>query len=139
MIILDTNVLSELIRPAANPTVWQWVGAQAPGSLHTTAVTRAEMLYGARQLPAGKRQQQLLASVEGMFDEDFAGRVLPFDSGAADAYAHIAAARKLAGRPISPFDAQIAAIALANGAELATRNVEDFQDCGLEVINPWQA
>ena len=139
MIILDTNVLSEVLRNAADPVVMRWLAAQAPGSLHTTAVTRAEMQYGARQLPAGKRQQRLLASVSAMFDEDFGERVLPFDSDAADAYARIAAQRKQAGKPISQFDAQIAAITFANGGKLATRNVEDFKGCGIEVINPWQA
>ncbi len=87
----------------------------------------------------GKRQQQLQASLAAMFDEDFANRVLPFDSAAADAYAHIAADRKQARRPISQFDAQIAAIALASGGDLATRDVGDFKDCGVSVINPWQA
>ncbi|MBC7604987.1 MAG: type II toxin-antitoxin system VapC family toxin [Ramlibacter sp.] len=137
MIVLDTNVLSELIRPTADPVVLRWLAAQVPGSLHTTAVTRAEMLYGARQLPTGKRQQQLLSSVSAMFDEDFGERVLPFDSDAADVYARIAAERKQAGKPISQFDAQIAAITFANGGALATRNVVDFKGCGIEVVNPW--
>lgn len=138
MIVLDTNVLSELLRIAADPNVLRWVASQAPGRLYTTAVTRAEMLYGARLLPLGKRQQQLQASLAAMFDEDFASRVLPFDSAAADAYAHIAADRKQVGQPISQFDAQIAAIALANDGDLATRNVGDFKGCGVSVINPWQ-
>lgn len=137
MIVLDTNVLSELLRAAADPAVLRWVAAQVPGSLHTTAVTQAEMLYGARQIAPGKRQQQLLASMSAMFEEDFTERVLPFDSDAADAYARIAAERKRVGKPISQFDAQIAAITLVNGAVLATRNVGDFKSCGLEVINPW--
>ena len=96
------------------------------------------MLYGARLLQPGKRQQRLEASVAAMFDEDFASRVLPFNAAAADAYARIAANRKQAGQPISQFDAQIAAIALANGGNLATRNVGDFNGCGVSVINPWQ-
>jgi predicted nucleic acid-binding protein len=137
MIVLDTNVLSELLRTAADPAVLQWVAAQVPGSIHTTAVTQAEMLYGARQLAVGKKQQQLLAGVTAMFNEDFAERVLPFDSDAADAYSRIAAERKRSGKPISQFDAQIAAITRANGGVLATRNVGDFKDCGIEVINPW--
>ncbi|WP_372721992.1 type II toxin-antitoxin system VapC family toxin [Immundisolibacter sp.] len=138
MIVLDTNVLSELLRIAADPAVLRWVAAQAPGHLYTTALTRAEMLYGARLLPPGKRQQQLQASVVAMFDEDFANRVLPFDTVAADAYARIAADRRQAGRPMSQFDAQIAAIVLANRGELATRNVDDFEGCGVSVVNPWQ-
>jgi predicted nucleic acid-binding protein len=138
MIVLDTNVLSELLRTAADPAVLRWMAAQAPGRMYTTAVTRAEMLYGARLLPPGKRQQRLEAGLAAMFDEDFASRVLPFDAAAADAYARIAADRKQAGRPISQFDAQIAAIALANGGDLATRNGDDFKGCGVSVVNPWQ-
>lgn len=138
MIVLDTNVLSELLRTAANPAVLRWVAGQTAGSFYTTAVTRAEMLYGVRLLEPGKRRQQLEISVAAMFDEDFSSHVLPFDAGAADAYARIAANRKQAGHPISQFDAQIAAIALSNGGALATRNVADFEGCGLIVINPWQ-
>jgi len=139
MIVLDTNVLSELLRADPDPDVLRWLASQPPGSLHTTSVTQAEMLYGARKLAAGKRHQQLLAGVSAIFDEDFDARVLAFDSAAADAYARIAAKRKLAGKPISQFDAQIAAIALANNGELATRNVDDFKGCGVQVINPWLA
>jgi len=105
--------------------------------LFVSAVTQAEMLLGARLLPASKRRQQLQEALDSMFAEDFAGRVLPFDSAAAAAYAELVATRRGAGGPISQFDAQIAAIALSRRVGLATRNVSDFEDCGLAVNNPW--
>ncbi len=101
------------------------------------AITEAELLYGAALLPSGKRRSALTAEIEGMLEEDFGGRILPFDRLAAQAFAAIAAARRGAGRPISQADAQIAAIARSRGASLATRNVPDFDSCGVEVINPW--
>jgi hypothetical protein len=97
------------------------------------------MLLGARFLPRSKRRQQLETALDTMFREDFAGRVLPFDSAAAAAYAAVVAARRSADRPISQFDAQIAAIALSRRAGLATRNVSDFEECGLTLTNPWSA
>lgn len=139
MIILDTNVLSELLRSSPDPSVIRWTAAQSAAQLCTTAVTRAEMLYGVYLLPAGQRRQQMHLAVMGLFEEDFAGRVLPFDNRAADGFARIASDRRCSGRPISQFDAQIAAIALANNAELATRNPSDFEHCGLHLIDPWQA
>ena len=135
--LLDTNVLSELLRAQPEPAVLAWFSAQQPDSLFVSAVTQAEMLLGARLLPAGKRRQQLQQALDGMFREDFAGRVLPFDAAAASGYAQVVHARRNAGRPISQFDAQIAAIALCRGAGLATRNVADFEGCGLAVDNPW--
>jgi toxin FitB len=100
-------------------------------------VTRGDLFYGVRLLPDGQRKVALLAAVRGMFETDLAGQVLNFDSDAADAYAEIAASRKAAGRPISQFDALIAAVARSRGASLATRNVRDFVDCGIEIIDPW--
>ena len=135
--LLDTNVLSELLRAQPEPAVLAWFSAQQPDSLFVSAVTQAEMLLGARLLPAGKHRQQLHQALDGMFREDFAGRVLPFDAAAASGYAQVVHARRNAGRPISQFDAQIAAIALCRGAGLATRNVADFEGCGLAVDNPW--
>ncbi len=137
MIVLDTNVVSELMRAAPAPAVVRWVAAQPAPSLYTTSVTQAEVLHGVRLLPAGKRRTAMEAAAEAMFREDFAGRVLPFGSDAARAYARIAAERARLGRPISQFDAQIAAIAHASGAELATRNVADFAKCGVHVVDPW--
>ena len=138
MIVLDTNVLSELLRAAPDPAVVRWAASQPLETLFTTTVTQAEMLYGIKLLPAGQRRQQLEDAVTALFDEDFAGRVLPFDGEAATAYARIAAERKQSGHPISQFDAQIAAIGQTRGGRLATRNVADFERCGLDIFNPWQ-
>ncbi len=135
--ILDTNVLSELLRAQPQPAVLAWFAEQPGDSLFVSAVTQAEMLLGARLLPCSKRRQQLETALDTMFREDFAGRLLPFDSAAAAAYAAVVAAHRSAGRPISQFDAQIAAIALSRRVVLATRNVSDFEGCGLTLTNPW--
>ena len=137
--LLDTNVLSELLRSAPEPTVLAWFAGQASETLFVSAVTQAEMSLGVRLMPAGKRRASLQAALAAMFSEDFAGRILPFDSAAVPAYVDIVSARRGAGRPISQFDAQIAAIALHAGAKLATRNVHDFENCGVTVVNPWIA
>lgn len=139
MIVLDTNVLSELMRPAPSVTVLRWVAGYPAASLFTTAVTQAEILFGLALLPEGRRRSDLLAATKQMFAEDFAGRVLPFDTVAATAFALIAAGRRQKGRPTSVFDAQIAAIASSRGAALATRNVADFVECGLSIVNPWES
>ncbi len=137
MIILDTNVLSETLRSAPNPRVIEWFRAQRRAALFTTTITRAEILYGLGLLADGSRKQGLAAAIQAIFDEDFAGRLLSFDSDAADLYATIAVSRKGAGKQISQFDAMIAAVARSAGATLATRNVKDFVDCGITVIDPW--
>lgn len=138
MIVLDTNVLSEILRPAPDTEVLDWMAAQSNAALFTTTVTRGELFYGIRLLPEGQRRHNLQDAVQAIFEQDFAGRVLSFDNEAADAYAHIASARRQAGNPISQFDAMIAAMAFSRGASLATRNVRDFVDCGCQVINPWE-
>lgn len=137
MIVLDTNVLSEVLRLMPEPRVLSWLSSHPRPSLFTTAVTRGEVLYGVRLLPEGRRRQGLWSAALAIFDEDFAGQVLTFDSGAADAFADIAADRRSAGKPISQLDAMIAAIARSRGAVLATRNVRDFEGCGIAVVNPW--
>jgi predicted nucleic acid-binding protein len=139
MIILDTNVLSELMRSEPDLAVLGWLSAKPAPIVFTTSITQAEILHGIRVLPDGRRRQAFEAAATAMFEEDFFGRVLAFDGGSARAYASIAADRRRAGRPISQFDAQIAAIAAANGASVATRNVSDFEGCGIGVINPWKA
>ena len=139
MILLDTNIVSELMRPAPSPAVMSWLGAQPASSLFISAVTEAELRYGVMLLPEGRRRADLMTALEAMLAEDFAARILPFDSAAAVAFAFIAASRRQAGKPISQFDAQIAAIAQSRGAVLATRNVADFAECGVEIINPWTA
>lgn len=137
MIILDTNVISELFAKEPSTTVVEWVRHLPVHSVFTTAVTEAEILYGLRLLPEGRRRQQLEDTIQPVFSQDLAGRVLPFDREAADIYARIAVARRKIGKPISQFDAQIAAIAISHGASLATRNVSDFEELPLNVINPW--
>jgi predicted nucleic acid-binding protein len=137
MILLDTNVVSELLRPSADPSVEAWVSAQNADALFLSAVSAAELRYGVAILPEGQRKEALEALVDAVLDKDFAGRILPFDSRAARDYAAIAAARREMGRPISQFDCQIAAIARANALSVATRNVRDFQGCGIEVVDPW--
>jgi predicted nucleic acid-binding protein len=138
VIVLDTNVLSELMRASPHGAVSDWVASQPEPILYTTSITQAEILFGLRLLTAGRKRRELEAAAEQMFELDFAGRVLPFDSAAAAKYAGIAANRRQLGRPISPFDAQIAAIASNAGAAVATANVVDFADCGVRLINPWQ-
>jgi hypothetical protein len=138
MIVLDTNVVSELMKPAPARHVVTWVAGQPIQSLYTTSVTQAEILHGVGLLPAGRRRRLLEAAAEAMFREDFAGRVLPFASDAAPLYALIAVERRRIGRPISQFDAQIAAIARSSGATIATRNVADFAACSVDLVDPWQ-
>jgi len=125
------------MRPAPAPAVETWVSAQPAAGIFISAITEAELRYGLALLPDGQRRRRLLVQAQAMLAEDFAGRILPFDSAAAEAYAPIAAARRLAGRPISQADAQIAAIAASRGAALATRNVTDFTDCGITILDPW--
>ena len=137
MIVLDTNVLSELMRPIPSSRVVAWVAKQSAAELFTTSITEAEIFYGLELLTKGKRREGLLAAAESLFEEDLAGRVLGFDSDAAHSFSKIAANCRKLGRSISHADAQIAAISQVRGAKLATRNVADFRDCGLEVVDPW--
>jgi len=135
--VLDTNVVSEMMRSAPDDRVAAWLASQPALGLFTTALTQAEILYGLALLPAGRRRNDLLAAAWPMFSEDMAGRILPFDSDAALIYPDIAASRRQSGQPISQIDAQIASIVRSRGARLATRNVRDFIDCGIELIDPW--
>ena len=137
MILLDTNILSELMRPAPEPAVEQWLASQPDASVFICAITEAELRYGAALLPSGKRRIALMAEIKAMLEEDFGGRILPFDSLAAQAFAVLASERRQSGKPISQADAQIAAVARSRGASLASRNVMDFVGCGIDVINPW--
>jgi len=137
MIILDTNVLSELMRPRPSPDVIAWVAGQTRIELFTTSITEAEIFLGIELLERGRRHDQLRRVAEAIFAEDMAGRVVGFDSDAARAFARIGAERRRLGRPISQADAQIAAIALVRKAKLATRDVDDLRDCGVEVVDPW--
>ena len=137
MIILDTNVLSEFMRLEPSARVMAWIARQPANEFSTTSISEAEVFYGIELLSKGKRREDLLVAAEAMFAEDLAGRVLGFESDAARAFSRIAVHRRELGRPIHHADAQIAAIAQVRGARLATRNVEDFRDCGLDVVNPW--
>lgn len=139
MIVLDTNVVSELMKPAPAPEVRAWAKKQTRTELFTTSISEAEILYGVELLRPGRRRETLLASAEAMFAEEFEGRVIGFESGAARNFSRILAQRRAIGRPMSYADAQIAAIAQLHSATVATRNVADFRDCGVDVVNPWTA
>ncbi len=137
MYILDTNVVSEVMRDKPNPQVMEWMDAQPNSEVFATAITEAEILTGIAILPEGQRRSRLLSAADRVFGLLLSDRILPFDSSAASAYAGIMSSRRLAGAPISQFDCQIAAIARSVGSSVATRNVKDFTGCGVEVINPW--
>ena len=137
MVLLDTNVVSELMRDSPTPEVLAWMDNQPSRELFVTSITEAEIRTGIAFLPEGARRRGLVDTFERTLGDLFAHRVLPFDSGAARAYAEVAAARRTAGRPISQPDCQIAAIAIARGMSVATRNIRDFSDTDIQVIDPW--
>ena len=137
MIILDTNVLSEALRPAPSEQVLRWMGKVPAASFYTTAITQAEIFAGLAMMPEGVRKASLITAATALLEIDLASRVLPFDSDAARQYPEIAVTRSRLGLPSSSFDLQIAAIARSRGAALATRNTGDFEHCGIEVVNPW--
>lgn len=136
MIILDTNVVSELMRPTADARVLRWFGETDGGDLATTAITVAEIEYGLARLPDGSRADALRTAAAGLW-ESFATSILPFDVAAARDYGTLMASRERSGRPTSAFDTQIAAIASVHSAKVATRNVADFTGLGLKLIDPW--
>lgn len=138
-IILDTNVISELIKPMGSSIIREWLASQNGASLYTTSITQAEIRYGIQILPEGQRRQKLLDGATIVFEHYLLERILAFDRQAAELYSQIAANRKQIGRPISQFDAQIAAICRVHQATLATRNIRDFFDCGIDLVNPWSA
>lgn len=138
MIVLDTNVISELTREAPEPGVISWLDSLSAAEVATTAITAAELLYGAARLPSGHRKTELTAAIRRLLSDDFQGRILPFDERAARGYADIVTGRERLGRPIGVAGAQIAAICLISEAALATRNTDDFEETGIELIDPWQ-
>ena len=138
-VLLDTNVVSELIRKAPDPAVEMWATGRPLEDLFFSAVSEAELRYGAAILPAGRRRESLILDIERMLRDAFEDRILPFDSAAARVYADIAAARRSTGRPVAPADCQIAAIARSRDMAVATRNVRDFEDIDVEVFDPWTA
>jgi toxin FitB len=137
LIVLDTNVVSELMRKVPAPGVVRWVDAFNPADVFMTAVTAAELMYGVARLPEGRRKQDLSVKVGVLLAEDFADQVLAFDGLAAVHYADIVTLRERAGQPISMADAQTAAICRQWAADVATRNVADFINTGIRVVNPW--
>jgi predicted nucleic acid-binding protein len=138
MIVLDTNVLSALMRPEPEPQVLRWLDAQPESSIWTTTITLMELRYGLQTMPAGRRRDQMTVEFEAVLREDIDGRYLPFDTAAAEQAAELLARRKALGRPVDFRDAMIAGIVLASRATLATRNTAHFADASITVINPWQ-
>jgi predicted nucleic acid-binding protein len=137
VIVLDTNVISELMRQDPHDTVVHWVDRYPADEVFITSVTAAELAYGVARLPDGRRKTKLAVKVSDLLTEDFQDQILPFDSVAAGYYGEIAAAREQQGRPISMADAQIAAICRRFVACLATRNTKDFVDAGIALRDPW--
>ena len=137
MILLDTNVISEVMRVRPDPSVEAWLNAQPPEELWTASVVIAELISGIDLMPAERKQRQLREALEVMISEDFQDQILSFDLDSARCYGQILYARRRIGRPIREMDAQIAAIARVHGTTLATRNADDFAFCGLNVVNPW--
>ena len=135
--LLDTNVVSELMRPVPDVAVLTWLNSQPADTLWLNSVVVSELLYGIARLPDGKRRAQLAQAVQTMLVEDFSGRVLSFDLVAATVYADMVATRERQGLSVDMADAQIAAICVAHGAALATRNTKHFEGLGLSVMNPW--
>ncbi len=138
MIIADTNVISNLMSPQPDSPVARWARFQPPDELFTTAVSEAEVRYGVARLPSGARREELHRAADQVFRGLMRGRILPFDSEAAQRFAGIMADRRRAGHRICIADAQIAGIVASHGATLATRNTGDFHDCGIPLINPWE-
>ncbi len=139
MFVIDTNVVSELMRPKPMPTVAAWIVKRNAQEIYLTAVSEAELRYGVAIMSAGKRRNALEVAMNRWLNIGFRERILPFDSAAAQTYAEIAAARRDAGQPISEADCQIAAICRSRGAVLVTRNVRDFRGTGIKLIDPWVA
>jgi len=138
VIILDTNVISELSRHVPDPGVLAWLDSLEISEVATTAITAAELRYGVARLPEGHRKRELTVMIRGILSEDFYGRILPFDERASARYADIVTGREKIGRPVGVADAQIAAICRDLGATLATRNTSDFEETGIELIDPWK-
>ena len=139
MFLLDTNILSAVMGTRPDPQVASWMEQQPPDLLFTAAVCQAKILSGITVLPTGRRREALEMAALAMFREDFAGRILPFDTDAAVIYAELFAVRRSAGRPAATADLMIASIARACGASVVTRDTGDFEGCGLALINPWSA
>jgi toxin FitB len=138
VIVLDTNVISELAHQVPDAGVLSWLDSLEASEVATTAITAAELRYGVARLPGGRLKRELAVVIRGILTEDFHGQVLPFDERASVRYAEVVAVREQIGRPIGVADAQIAAICRDLGAALATRNIPDFEETGVELVNPWK-
>lgn len=139
MILLDTNVISELVRAEPDPRVLAYVERLAPEAVFTAAVCEAEIRYGLARKPSGRKRDELMARIATFFDTGFQGQILPFDGPCAALYGEIRHGREAVGKPISVEDAMIAATARAFGAQvIVTRNIKDFEGCGVPLIDPWQ-
>ena len=136
MIILDTNIISEFMKPNPDEKVWSWADTLDRQAIVTTAITSAEILFGINIMPSGKRQAQLLKALEALLVEDIA-EILPFDQAAAEAYAILSVDLRNKGRPVGEYNCMIAAIATVYDAKLATRNTKHFGECGIELVNPF--
>jgi toxin FitB len=140
LIVLDTNVVSELLRSVPDPAVLRWAEGFAREDLVTTAVTEAELRYGIAVMPLGARRTRLATSLDAIWLDWLGRQVLSFEGRSASPFATFAALRRQTGRPVGVADAMIAAIALANGARaIATRDLGDFDGCGVALVNPWDA
>jgi toxin FitB len=139
MFVLDTNVISEIFTPAPSPTVMAWLNARSRSAYWVTAISRAELLFGMHIMPDGKRKQSLANFIQAFFQNSITNGILAFGEHEADAFAELVAHRRRVGQPIGEFDGQIAAIAVVRRFAVVTRNVRDFTDCGIDVINPWEA
>lgn len=137
MILLDTNVISELFRPSPDTAVRKFLRDLPAEELFTSAVCEAEIRYGLARMPSGRRRADLTTRAMGFLNEAFPDRIVPFDSACAAIYSEIRASREAVGRPITIEDAMIAATVRARGATLATRNLTDFEGTGIEAVNPW--
>lgn len=137
MIVLDTNVISELFKPAPDGQVMAWMARQSGEVLFTTAITRGELLFGVCRMPEGRRKQALMTGLLRILDERLSGRILPYDERAADAHVAIAVTRRSQGMCVSQSDEMIAGIVRAHGATLATRSARDFEGCGIALVDPW--
>jgi toxin FitB len=137
MFVLDTNILSAMMRLQLEPEVAAWIAAQRADLLFTTSLSQAEILAGLAVMAEGRRRLDLQAAARAMFLEDFDGRVLPFDTEAAIAYASLFHARRRAGRPAATLDLMIASVAQSRGASVVTRDTSGFEGCGITLIDPW--
>jgi predicted nucleic acid-binding protein len=138
MILLDTNVLSEMMKTRPDPNVVAWLDAQPGSELVICSVSVAEILYGIARMPNGKRKDLLAVGADTLFNKLFAGSILPFDADAAVHYAALVSASEAKGRAADMADGQIAAIARLNSAKVATRNTRDFEELGVTLVNPWE-